>query len=179
MTLGEQGGTIHTLGDAIEVQELTQPQWAELIDRAIGRALVETGFFHTADLVWLNIPAERKKMIGGRVSAVLSRGHMEATTVRKAAVAAESHNRKSAVYRITEKGRAELTRAIVSAKGLDEPDEEAGGDRSGSAPEGAAEAKTGASRKPAEGNCLPSAEPLHLFEEPESTAPGHYRDAAA
>lgn len=104
---GIRGGTTRSFDEAATVIELHKRQASELIESAIWQALKDRGEFHADDLVALDIPADSLNAIGARVNAFVRRGYMVEVGRRKSANPA-SNGRKSNVYAITDKGRAEL-----------------------------------------------------------------------
>lgn len=142
--IGERGGTTRSLVEAEQLLEEHKPQWSAVIRDRIATVLVDTSHFHAADLLDLRVPAEHKNAIGAAVGSFVRQGLMEETGVRRSSGDEAGHARKSAVYRITELGRAKLLAGTTANSG-DAVGVDAGGARSGqpdsgpSIPEGAAE----------------------------------------
>ena len=108
MTVGERGGTVHSVDEARELQEERKPHWSALIRQSILDTLEATGAWHADDLIALDIPADCKNIVGAQTNALLRQGIMAETGVRRSTSDPAGHGRRSAVYRITELGRQKL-----------------------------------------------------------------------
>lgn len=89
--------------------ELHKRQASEVVESAIWDVLNRKGIYHADDLHDYEIPAEGLNSIGARINALRIQGFVTWVCDRRAAGKA-SHGRRSGVYRVTDKGRAELKR---------------------------------------------------------------------
>lgn len=107
------GATIHPLAEVRTEQEQVKEKarWALIVREHMARTLLETGFFHADDLDPLGIPEEHRNIAGSQSGGFVARGVM--TEIGRRASAKPSRKKaKSAIYEITEKGRAELTKLV-------------------------------------------------------------------
>jgi hypothetical protein len=78
----------------------------------IARTLLATGRFHVDDLDDLNLPPAAFEVRGTLVNSIRSRGVMESTGVYRKVAHAAANSRKAPIYRITSKGRQELSKLV-------------------------------------------------------------------
>jgi hypothetical protein len=136
--IGERGGTTSSLDEARERQEAHKALWSQTIRQAILETLEVHGTYHADDLLTLGIPAECKNIVGAQTNAIVRQGLMAETGERRSTSDPAGHGRRSAVYRITEKGRTKLrsTNQVTAGESLGGP--ETGSRGGGSAGEGCA-----------------------------------------
>ncbi len=122
--VGSRGGNVRTLDEArdVQVEVKAKRDWAGAIDEQIARTLLATGAFHADDLDELCVPPEHANTKGLRIGSFSQRKLMESTGVYRTVSHAAANARKAPVYRITKKGRRELSKLVgVSAEGAREP----------------------------------------------------------
>jgi hypothetical protein len=100
MSLGERGGTVHSVDEARELQEAHKAMWSQAIRLEILDVLRVQPEVHADDLLTLGIPADCKNIVGAQFNALVRSGRITETGERRKSAAPESHGRKSNVYRL-------------------------------------------------------------------------------
>lgn len=110
--VGSRGGNIRTLDQARDVQATVKAKrdWAGAIDEQIRSTLLNTGHFHADDLDALEVPPEHANTKGLRIGSFSRRKLMEGTGELRKVSHAAANARKAPVYRLTEKGREDLSK---------------------------------------------------------------------
>jgi hypothetical protein len=100
----------HPLAEVRAEQEqiAAKARWTLIVREHIARTLLETGFVHSDDLDSLGIPDEHRNIAGSQMGGFVQRGLM-VEVGRRASIKPSRKKAKSAIYRITDKGRRELT----------------------------------------------------------------------
>lgn len=93
-------------------------RWRLVMEEQIARTLLATGLFHVDDLDELNLPPAAFEVRGTLVNSVRSRGVMESTGEYRKVAHAAANGRKAPVYRITSKGRRELSKLVGVGAGV-------------------------------------------------------------
>jgi hypothetical protein len=114
MTVGSHGGNVRELDTARELQATVKAKrdWSGAIDEQIRRTLIGTGYFHADDLDALEVPPEHCNLKGTRAAWFRNRRLMESTDVYRKVSHAAANGRKQPIYRVTPKGRRELTAGL-------------------------------------------------------------------
>jgi|GEM_PF-4856834 len=165
--LGERGGNVHSLDEALDLHEITKPEWVALVKTRI-MDILEQGSFHADDLRYLGVPEDHKSVIGNAVGALVRAGLMVEVGRRKS-VAPERHGAKSSVYEITDKGRVKLAGVAVTSPCSQQTVVPHGGSDPGECPTGSA----GVSSSPVE-----SVHQDSLFPLDDATPSTHMKEAA-
>jgi hypothetical protein len=134
--IGERNGTTASLEEARELQEAHKALWSQTIRQAILETLEVHGTYHADDLLTLGIPADCKNIVGAQTNAIVRQGLMAETGERRSTSDPAGHGRRSAVYRITKKGRTKLRPHQGTGESLGGPETASRG--GGSAGEGCA-----------------------------------------
>lgn len=183
--IGERNGTTASLEEARELQEAHKALWSQTIRQAILETLEVHGTYHADDLLTLGIPAECKNIVGAQTNAIVRQGLMAETGERRSTSDPAGHGRRSAVYRITEKGRAKLRPHQETGESLGGPETASRGSSqevecltTSQRQPSAATSGTGADTRSGDGSRAVAAPPT-LFELPRSGSAGHYGEDAA
>lgn len=107
----------HPLAEVRAEQEqiAAKARWALIVREHIARTLLETGFVHSDDLDSLGIPDEHRNIAGSQMGGFVQRGLM-VEVGRRASIKPSRKKAKSAIYRITDKGRRELTIGVSASE---------------------------------------------------------------
>jgi hypothetical protein len=141
--------------------------WAGAIDEQIAGTLLAAGAFHADDLDELGVPPEHANTKGLRIGSFSRRKLMESTGVYRTVSHAAANARKAPVYRITEKGRQELSKLVGHRAGAVEDACSVSGESSAGG--------RGQARK---AHALVKPEPLSLLPEPPKMFDVDQRSAA-
>lgn len=108
---------VETLTDAERLHLEYKREWAAKIRWRITERLVDHGRFHAEDLLSLEIPEDcRRSVVGTCISAAVTQCLMEETGERYSTGAAQGHGRRSALYRITDRGRDVLPARLAARR---------------------------------------------------------------
>jgi hypothetical protein len=112
--VGSRGGNVRGMDEARDLQTESKDKrdWAGAIDEQIRHTLLATGAFHADDLDELQVPPEHSNTKGLRIGSFSRRELMESTGVYRTVSHAAANARKAPIYRITEKGRQELSKLV-------------------------------------------------------------------
>lgn len=112
--VGSRGGNVRSVGEARQLQTASKPldRWRLVMELQIHRTLLATGGFHVDALDELDLPPEAFAVRGTLVNSVRARGVMESTGEYRKVAHAAANARKAPIYRITQKGRQELTKLV-------------------------------------------------------------------
>jgi len=125
--VGSRGGNVRSVQEARELQEREKEKarYTLIAREHIARTLVETGWFHADDMQPLGIPEQHANVIGSQIASYVNRKLMTKVGERRCQHKA-ANGRKAAVYRITIKGRAELSKLLGLGAGIPTPQGEGG-----------------------------------------------------
>jgi hypothetical protein len=112
--VGARGGHVRSVEEARDLQTASPAldRRRLVMEEQIARTLLATGVFHVDDLDDLNLPPAAFEVRGTLVNSVRSRGVMESTGEYRKVAHAAANGRKAPIYRITEKGRQELSKLV-------------------------------------------------------------------
>jgi len=107
------GQTTHPLQLVREEQEQAKEKarWTLLAREHLARTLLETGYAHADDFDALSVPDDHRNVIGSQMGSFVARGYMEEVS-RRASANPKRKKAKSAVYRLTDKGRKDLSELL-------------------------------------------------------------------
>jgi hypothetical protein len=119
--VGARGGHVRSVEEARDLQTASPvlDRWRLVMEEQIARTLLATGRFHVDDLDDLNLPPAAFEVRGTLVNSVRRRGLMESTNVYRKVAHAAANGRKAPIYRITSKGRQELSKLVGVGSGGD------------------------------------------------------------
>lgn len=108
--VGSRGGNVRSVDEAriLQSESEERDRWRLVMEEQIHRTLLGTGYFHVDDLDPLEVPPIASEVKGTLINSVRARGYMKSTEVRRKVAHAAANARKAPIYKITEKGRAEL-----------------------------------------------------------------------
>lgn len=117
--VGGRGGNVADLDQARDLQaaSVEKDRWTRIVREQITRTLVGTEAFHADDCDALGVPVEHCNLIGLEIAAFRNRGLMESTGVYRKVSHKAAKGRKAPVYRITSKGRRDLTVGVDVSRG--------------------------------------------------------------
>jgi endogenous inhibitor of DNA gyrase (YacG/DUF329 family) len=99
----------HPLAEVRAEQEQVKEKarWTLVVREHMAKTLTSTGYFHSDDLDPLGIPEQHRNIAGSQTGSFVQRELMQEVGRRKS-MKPSRKSAKSAIYRITEKGRKEL-----------------------------------------------------------------------
>jgi hypothetical protein len=112
---GSRGGNVRDLDEARGLQEeqKEKARWALVVREHIASTLLETGYFHCDDLDALGVPPAHCNVKGSQIGSFRSRGLMEKTGQERKVSHVAANGRRAPIYRISAKGRKELSKMLV------------------------------------------------------------------
>jgi len=116
---GTRGGNVRNLTEARGLQEeqKEKARWTLIVREHIARTLLETCYFHADDLDALGVPPSHCNVKGSQIGSFRSRGLMEKTGQERKVSHAAANGRKAPIYRVSAKGRKELSKMLVGVGG--------------------------------------------------------------
>lgn len=114
--VGARGGDVRSVQEArgIQEEEPEKARWTLIVREQIARTLLDTGYFHADDVDPLGVPEQHCNIIGSQIASFKNRQLMEPTGAVRKVTHRAANSRKAPIYRITAKGRKELTVGVGS-----------------------------------------------------------------